>query len=274
MTAALLELDDVSVRRGDVPLLAGVSLVIPRGRHTVVLGPNGAGKTSLVRLLDRQLYPSVNDDGTQGRVRILGRDAWDVAVLRRRMGIVSAGLDREFSGGQTGRMTALEAVASGFTATELAAWGLPITPEVRDAAAAALGRVAAAALAPRHVETLSTGERRRVLIARALVHAPEILILDEPTTGLDIAARHTFLGILAGLCRVPGLTVVLVTHHLEEVVPEIAHAVLLAAGRVVFDGPAEQGLAPGRLSALFGTPLDIVRDGHGRLTARVADPPG
>ena len=76
------------------------------------------------------------------------------------------------------------------------------------------------------------------------------------------------------LCRVPGLTVLLVTHHLEEVVPEIAHAVLLAAGRVVFDGPVEQGLAPARLSALFGTPLDIVRDTHGRLTARAADQPG
>ena len=96
MAEPLLELRDVSVRRGDVTMLAGVSLVIPRGRHTAVLGPNGAGKTSLVRLLDRQLYPSVDDDGTQGGVRILGRSAWDVAVLRRRMGIVSAGLDREF----------------------------------------------------------------------------------------------------------------------------------------------------------------------------------
>jgi iron complex transport system ATP-binding protein len=270
MTVPLLELRDVSVRRGETSLLRDVSLVIPRGRHTVVLGPNGAGKTSLVRLLDRQLYPSVDDAGTQGTVRILGRCDWDVTLLRRRMGIVSAGLDRAFAGGQTGRMTVIEAVASGFTATELAAWGLPITAEVRSAVETALGRVAAVNLAARQVETLSTGERRRVLIARALVHAPEILILDEPTTGLDIAARHAFLDILADLCRQPGLTVVLVTHHLEEIVPEIGHAILLAAGAVAFDGPVAAGLEAARLTALFGAPLEISRDGHGRLAARVA----
>jgi iron complex transport system ATP-binding protein len=273
MAEPLLELRDVSVRRGDVTMLAGVSLVIPRGRHTAVLGPNGAGKTSLVRLLDRQLYPSVDDDGTQGGVRILGRSAWDVAVLRRRMGIVSAGLDREFSGGQTGRMTVTEAVASGFTATELADWGPPITADVREAAEAALARVDATRLAARHVDTLSTGERRRVLIARALVHAPEILVLDEPTTGLDIAARHAFLDILTGLCRQPGLTVVLVTHHLEEIVPEFRHAVLLAGGRIVCDGPVAEALHAARLSAVFGVPLEVSRDAHGRLATRVVRAP-
>jgi len=271
--SAPLSCAGVGVAVRGTTLLRDVSLEVRPGELLAVLGPNGAGKTSLVRLLDRQLYPSVDDDGTQGRVRILGWSDWDVALLRRRMGIVSAGLDREFSGGQTGRMTVTEAVASGFTATELADWGPPITKEVLDAAEAALARVDATRLAARHVETLSTGERRRVLIARALVHAPDILVLDEPTTGLDIAARHAFLDILTDLCRQPGLTVVLVTHHLEEIVPEFSHAVLLAGGRIVGDGPVTEALHPARLSAIFGVPLEVSRDAHGRLATRVVRAP-
>ena len=113
----LLELDRVSVCRGDNHLLRDVSLTLPHGRHTVILGPNGAGKTSLLRVLERELYPSIDASGQQGRVRILGRSDWDVSELRRRMGIVSAMLDRDFSHGRSGHMTAAEAVASGFTAT-------------------------------------------------------------------------------------------------------------------------------------------------------------
>lgn len=266
----LLELERVSVRRGETHLLREVSLRIPQGRHTVILGPNGAGKTSLLRVLERELYPSIDDAGQQGQVRILGRSALDVSQLRRRMGIVSATVDREFSHGRAGCMTAADAVASGFTATTLTAFCIDRTPEVQMAIDAALAQVAAVHLADRTLATLSTGERRRVLIARSLVHRPELLVLDEPTTGLDLAARHQFLSMLTGLTQQPGLTVMIVTHHLEEIVPGFEQVVLLEQGRVAFDGPASAALTAERLSALFGLPLRVARDEAGLITATVA----
>lgn len=269
MNASLLELEAVSVRRGHNDLLRGVSLTIPQGRHTVILGPNGAGKTSLLRVLERELYPSIDDDGPQGTVRILGRSDWDVSQLRRRMGVVSATVDRDFSHGRAGTMTAAEAVASGFTATKLSAFGIARTPEVNEAVDAALAHVAATHLSTRTLTTLSTGERRRVLIARSLVHMPELLVLDEPTTGLDLAARHQFLSMLTTLTQRPGLTLLVVTHHLEEIVPGIEHVLLLQQGQITFDGPAAEALTPQRLSSLFGVSLRLTRDASGTLTAEV-----
>lgn len=264
----LLELERVSVRRGETQLLREVNLRIPQGRHTVILGPNGAGKTSLLRVLERELYPSIERDGHQGQVRILGRADWDVAELRRRMGIVSALLDRDFSHGRTGEMTAVEAVASGFTATKLTAFSVALTADVRAAVRHALERVAAGHLADRTLATLSTGERRRVLIARGLVHAPELLVLDEPTTGLDLAARHAFLEVLTNLVATPGLTVLLVTHHLEEIVRGLDHVVLLDRGAIAFDGPTDEALTNQRISALFGLPVKLSRDPAGGYSAR------
>lgn len=252
----LLELDAVSVLREGGALLDRVSLSIPSGRHTVVLGPNGAGKTTLLRLLAREYYPSVDPLGRRGQVRILGREDWNVAALRRRMGVVSSSLDDDFTRGRSGRLTVAEAVRSGFTGARLA---------IEDGAQAAseASRVAAvihlcdvADVRARRLETLSTGERRRALIARALVHDPELLVLDEPTSGLDPRARAAFLGTLGRLCREPGLTVLLVTHHLEEILPAFEHVVLLDRGRVVFDGPAREGLEPHRLAALFDSHYD------------------
>ncbi|MGA0040316.1 MAG: ABC transporter ATP-binding protein [Pirellulales bacterium] len=268
----LLELDRVSVCRGGTHLLRELSLTLPDGRHTAILGPNGAGKTSLLRVLERELYPSIDVDGQQGSVRILGRSEWDVSELRRRMGIVSAMLDRDFSHGRSGQMTAAEAVSSGFTATRLTAFSVEPTAAVCEAVAAALARVSATHLASRTLATLSTGERRRVLIARSLVHAPELLVLDEPTTGLDLAARHQFLTILSGLTKQPGLTLLLVTHHLEEIVPGFEHVVLLQRGQVAFDGPTSEALTPARLSTLFGVPVSLTCDSSGHHTAAVVSP--
>lgn len=266
-SSLLLELERVSVCRGETHLLREVSLQIPQGRHTVILGPNGAGKTSLLRVLERELYPSIERDGHQGRVQILGRSDWDVGELRRRMGIVSALLDRDFSHGRSGNMTVAEAVASGFTATKLTAFSVALTADVQAAVMAALEQVAAIHLADRTLATLSTGERRRVLIARGLVHTPQLLVLDEPTTGLDIAARHTFLDVLTNLVATPGLTVLLVTHHLEEIVPGLDHAVLLDQGAIAFDGPTSEALTNERISTLFGLPVRLSRSQVGIFTA-------
>ena len=269
--APLLQLDRVFVTREGNTILRDISLVIPRGRHSVILGPNGAGKSSLLKLLLKQFYPSVGDDGQQGTVRILGQSDWELFELRRHMGVVASTLDFSFSLGRTGRMTALEAVTSGFTGTELAEFGLEITAEIRQQAVDALQRVEADGLIQRRVETLSTGERRRVLIARALVHKPSILVLDEPTTGLDIGARHSFLKLLSRLASEPGLTLVLVTHHVEEIIPEVDHVLLLGDGEIIFEGSKKEALTSARLSALFGVEVGVSTDARGMYSAVVRD---
>lgn len=262
-TEPLLELERVSVIRNHIRVLDRINLTLDQHRHTAIIGPNGAGKTSLLRLLKRDDYPSVEEDGSQGEVRILGRSDWEVADLWRQMGIVSSSLDHRFSVGRTGRMRVVEAVASGITAVELAEFAVPLTTQVIDRAREILELVDAAPLLDRPAETLSTGERRRVLIARALIHQPRILVLDEPTAGLDLAAREHFLQILRRLARQPELSILIVTHHLEELIPEVTHLVLLDQGRIAFDGPLEEGLTADRLSALYRMPLHVRRNGSG-----------
>ncbi len=261
ISPSLLELDQVSVHRDSNCILDRISLSIARRRHTVILGPNGSGKSSLLKVLVRQFYPSVEDDGHQGKVRILGRDDWIVSELRKRMGIVSTALDFSFSQGRTGRMTVDQAVASGITATELSEFGVEINDEVRSAVSKALALVGESHLMHRHVDTLSTGERRRVLIARALVHQPEILVLDEPTSGLDIAASIHFLETLRRIVAGTSVTLVLVTHHIEEIIPEIDDVVLLDRGRVVESGPKREILVAEKLSGLFRIDITI-EPGH------------
>ena len=261
--APLLELVDVSVERDANRILDRVSLVIPRGRHTAVLGPNGSGKSSLLKVLLRQFYPSVESDGHQGEVRILGQSEWVVADLRRRMGVVSSTLDFEFSLGRTGRMTVVEAVASGFTSTQLVEFGVEINGDVRLAVDVALSRVGEQHLSNRHVDTLSTGERRRVLIARALINEPEILVLDEPTSGLDLVASFRFLELLSGLVKRDNVTLVLVTHHIEEILPDIEHVVLLDHGRIVADDTKLKILTSERLSELYQFPIEIQQHANG-----------
>ena len=265
----LLELLNVSITRDRNSILDHINANVPCGQHSAILGPNGAGKTSLLKILLKQFYPSVGDNGHQGTVRIMGRSDWEVAELRRHMGIVSASLDFAFSTGRTGRMSVLHAVASGYTGTELAEFGLPITPELRSNIEATLSRVEAASLIHRRVETLSTGERRRTLIARALVHNPPILVLDEPTTGLDIAARHQFLEMLRTLVQDRNLTLLLVTHHVEEIIPEIEHVMLLEKGRIVFAGPKEKALTDQRLTTLYNQPIQVTRRTNGTFSAHV-----
>ncbi len=261
--APLLELVDVSVERDANRILDRVSLVIPRGRHTAVLGPNGSGKSSLLKVLLRQFYPSVESDGHQGTVRILGQSEWVVSELRRKMGIVSSTLDFEFSLGRTGRMTVVEAVASGLTSTQLVEFGVEINEDVRQAVDIALARVEQQHLANRHVDTLSTGERRRVLIARAIINEPEILVLDEPTSGLDFVASFRFLELLRGLVQQDDVTLVLVTHHIEEILPEIEHVVLLDQGRTVADDAKSNVMTSDRLSELYRFPIKIQQHANG-----------
>jgi iron complex transport system ATP-binding protein len=253
---SFLQLSNASVVLGGVRVLDNLTLSIDVGEHAAILGPNGAGKSTLMRLLTLQLYPLMDREG-QPPIRLFGRDRWNVFELRSQMGIVSADLhDRFVHGNSNGVVNALDAVASGFFATHGVFAHQRVTAAMRTQALEALDRVGAAALATRTLDTLSTGEARRVLIARALVHTPKVLVLDEPTRGLDLVARHAFMERVRDVAR-QGTTILLVSHYVEEIIPEIDRVVLLERGRIAFDGPKRDVLTGPRLSQIFAGPLIV-----------------
>lgn len=250
----LIELDDATVLRGGRAALDGVRLRLPLGRHTAILGPNGCGKSTFIQLITRQLYPAAHADGRPA-VRILGEHLWDVRAIRSRLGIVTGAMHDDLA--SLPELTVEDVVLGAFDARLAPLAEDEVDPAQLAQAATALERAEAAHLAGRLYASLSTGEARRVLLARALVHAPMALLLDEPAAGLDVVARGHLLQTLRRLAR-EGVTLVLVTHHAEELVPEIGHIVLLRDGRVVADGPRAQVLVPDLLSRSFGAPLRLV----------------
>lgn len=260
--APILELNAATVVKDDRPVLKDLTLAIREGEHTAILGPNGAGKSLLVGLLTHAERPLARDDGPPP-VRVFGKDDWDVFDLRHLLGIVSTHLHVRFVAGNTeGRIRADAAVLSAF----LASYGIlrygTVTAEMHAKTAAALEAVGAAHLASRWLDELSSGEARRVMLARVLVTDPRALVLDEPTSGLDLAARHAFMERVRAIARA-GTTIILVTHHLEEIIPEIGRVVLLRAGRIAGDGPTAEMLTPARLSDLFETRVAVDRaDGY------------
>ncbi len=248
----LLSLHDATVVRNGRRVLDGLSLQVEEGQHTAILGPNGSGKSSLIRLITHHDYPLAHADGTPS-VRICGQGRWNVFDLRSRLGIVSADMAEALVNHGT---RGLEAVLSAFFASHGVFSHHEVTQAMRERARAALERVEAAHLAGRTLDQMSTGEVRRILIARALVHHPQALLLDEPTAGLDLVARHRFLQTVRGLAQ-SDTTIILVTHRLEEIIPEIEQVVLLREGHVQCAGPKPATLTTANLSALFGAPVRL-----------------
>ena len=250
---------------GRAVLLDRVDWRAGAGERWAVVGPNGAGKTTLLGVAGATLFPS------EGSARVLGRTlgAVDARALRAAIGAVDARVAAAFRP----RMTAIEAAMTGAAASIV-----PLA-EGREAARARAGRLLAqmgcAHLAERRVATLSRGEQQRVLLARALMPRPRLLLLDEPTEGLDLPSREAFLDRLDGLAGShPGLTTVQVSHHLEELAGSTTHALLLRSGAVVAAGPAAEVLSEGPLSRCFGAPVRLARAG-GRLMAVIdRGPPG
>ncbi len=255
-SAPILELTDATVVKDDRRVLDGLTLTIRDGEHTAILGPNGAGKSLLVSLLTHYERPLARTSGPPP-VRVYGRADWHVADLRSQLGIVSADLHTRFvAGNSEGAVTGEAAVLSGFLASHgILRYGA-VTPDMRAQAAVALETVGAAHLARRFLDQMSSGEARRVMLARVLATSPRALILDEPTTGLDVAARHGFMECVRGIAR-SGTTLILITHHLEEIVPEIDRIILLRGGRVVGDGPKPVMLTAARLNEVFGLPMVV-----------------
>jgi iron complex transport system ATP-binding protein len=252
-----LDMRQVNVARGERIVLHDVNLGIRTGEHVAILGPNGCGKSTLILTITCQLYPIVQPGM---RVRIFGRERWDLTQLRRHFGVVGAGpMGGELPGERTAVTSGLDAVIAGFFSASTLWPNLHVTAEMRARASEALERIEAAHLATQLVGTMSAGEKRRILIARALVHRPQQLLLDEPSNALDLAAQRELRETLRGLAR-EGTGLVMVTHHLADILPEIERIILMRDGRIVGDGPRAELLIEPRLSELFRTPIRIGRD--------------
>jgi len=246
----LIEFRNVSVVRDGHRLLDRVSLTIREGEHIAILGPNGAGKSSLIRAITREYYPS--SPGPDVTFRFRGRETWDAFDLRSHIGLVSGDLQHTFTRGISGR----EVVLSGF----FSSIGLFLSHEVTDAmerkADEVLEFLEVAHLADRPMIAISSGEARRLLIGRALVHDPGTLVLDEPTNSLDLAALHTFRKTLRKIAQ-SGTGIILVTHNLHDIIPEISQVVLMRDGAVRMDGPKAEILTDEAVGDLFRVPVRV-----------------
>lgn len=251
---SLIEIRNATVWQGTTRVFADFSLHIERGQNTAILGPNGAGKTTLLKLITRHLYPVVVPGAF---VRVLGRHRWNVRELRRHIGVVSHDLQRDYLGFTLG----LDVVLSAFSGS-IGTHGVPheFSDRERESALRVMEELGISELAEKRLARMSTGQQRRFLLARALVNKPHTLILDEPTAGLDLAAAFFYLQTVRSLIA-GGVSVVLVTHHINEIPPEIGRIVLLKCGRVVGDGEKSQVLTKQSLAALYDTQLKVVESG-------------
>ncbi len=257
----IVELEHVSVARGSAVVLHDVSLTVRRGEHLAILGPNGCGKSTLLKTMTCELYPLVKPDM---RVRILGRERWDLTQLKRKMGVVSA----ELPGRQTLHTTGFDAILTGFFSSSTLWPNLGVTSAMRERAEEIVGMVGAHELRAKLVGEMSAGEQRRVMIGRAMAGATEdgrgeveMLLLDEPSNALDLAAQRDLRELLRVLAQ-SGTAILLITHHVADILPDMERIVMMQSGRIVADGAKIDLLTPERLGALFGGDIHLsVRDG-------------
>lgn len=256
--SAVLQFSDVSVTRGRHQLLKNVDWSVGEDERWIVMGPNGAGKSTLMRIASTKMFP------TSGTVDVLGERMGrvDLSELRPAIGVASAALAREIREDEKA-LDAVVTAAYGMTGR----WREHYDREDERRALRLLAQWGASTLLNRPFVTLSEGERQRVLIARALMTDPELLLLDEPAAGLDLAGREELVARLAEFAASDvAPTLVMVTHHLEEIPAHFTHALLLRAGEVVAQGPLEETITQSHLEATFGLPLDLHRSGA-RYTA-------
>ena len=254
----LLDFRKIRVLRGQKIALDDFSLRVGAEEHVAILGPNGCGKSTLIKTITRECYPVARADSF---LSILGEESWDVFALRARLGIVSNDLMLSCTGDASGR----DVVLSGFFSSISIFSNHNLNARHRELADAALAQLKIEHLAERPVCEMSSGEARRVLIARALVHKPGALLFDEPCNSLDLSAQQSLRQTMRTLAN-SGTAIILVTHELADIVPEIQRVVLMNRGRVVADGPKEEILQIERLASLFGVSVEMAgRDGHYHL---------
>lgn len=251
MSVPLLKFHQATVILGGARALDSITTTIGSGENVAIIGPNGSGKSTLIKLITRELYPQVINGEIP--VEILGESAWDIFKLRSLFGIVSADLQDFFRR----QMSGLDAVLSGFFGSVGLYPHHEVTEEMKARAEELLHFLEISHLASKNMTAMSTGEARRMLIARALVHSPRALILDEPSNGLDPYAARSFADSLRKIART-GDSVILVTHHLPDIFPEISRVIMLKDGRIFADGPKREILTSELLSELFATPVQVV----------------
>jgi iron complex transport system ATP-binding protein len=249
--AEFLNMQHVNVARGDVVVLHDINLRIANGEHVAILGPNGCGKSTLIKTITCECYPIVAPETS---IRLLDRDRWDLSQLRQHLGVVEAHLPGE----RTGVTRGIDAVVAGFFSASTLWPNLHVTPEMRTRAHAALERMQANHLEEKLVGQMSAGEQRRIMIARALVHEPDMLLLDEPSNALDIAAQRELREALR-LVAQQGTGIVMVTHHLADILPEITRVIMMRSGRIFADGPKEELITAEKLRELFGVEVTLTR---------------
>jgi len=253
----LIEIHDATLWRGSTCVFRNLTLDIEQHERVAILGPNGSGKTTLLKTINRELYPATKSGSY---VRILGKDRWNVWELRRKFGVVSNDLQHRY----TPTTSAIEVVVSGFHASVGMHGTLAnrVSSEQVAAATKTLAELGIEALRNTPLNRMSSGQQRRCLLARALVHDPATLILDEPTSGLDFTASFDYLDRIRALARA-GRNIIIVTHHLNEIPPEIDRIILLRQGGIATDGTKAEVLTSKKLSAVYEMPIRVAEvDGY------------
>jgi iron complex transport system ATP-binding protein len=245
----LIEFENVTVIRGGSRVLDAISLTLRKGENVAILGPNGAGKSSLIRTINRECYPIESDRPVIFKVS--GRETWDVFEIRSGIGIVSNDLQSDYDR----NIPVREAVISGFFSS-IGLFMHTVIPAMEKRADELLRFLEIDHLADRPMSSLSSGEARRVLIARALVHNPSTLILDEPTNSLDISALHTFRHILKKIAA-SGTGIIMVTHNIHDIIPEITRVILMKDGKIYRDGKKAEIVTDENIRDLFGVTVQV-----------------
>jgi len=249
----LLEFDNVTVFRGDKKVLDSLSVTIGEGENIAILGPNGAGKSSFIKTITREFYPVQSGNGFTFRMR--GREVWDVFEMRSHLGVVSNDLQYTFMRELSGR----EVILSGFFSS-IGLFNHPVTTKMEDKADRIVTFLEIGHLQEKPMTEMSSGEARRFLIGRALVHSPKTLILDEPTNSLDLHALHTFRQTLRKIAGA-GTGIILVTHNLHDIIPEISRVILMKDGKFILDGQKTVIITDENIGCLFDVALNIKKEG-------------
>jgi len=255
---ALIEMKNVQVKCGRYEVFSDLSLTLPADRSSAVIGPNGSGKSTLLKLIARDLYPEGNENAV---FNILGQAARERDKLRLEMGLVSHELQTRIDKGSS----VYQVVISAFYSSLTTYFHQTYTEEQKETARRYIKFVGIGHLTDTLFAALSTGEQRRCLLARSLIHNPEYLILDEPTAGLDIKASYQYLETLSELIA-SGKKIVLVTHHLHEILPEIDWFVFLKDRQLIEAGERSELLTDEKISNLFEIPMQL-KEEDGRITA-------
>ncbi|MDM7918356.1 MAG: ABC transporter ATP-binding protein [Methanosarcina sp.] len=248
---SLLEMKSVTVVRSGKKILDSISLSIEPGEHVAIIGPNGSGKSSLIKTLTKEYHPLAGAEGLV--LKIMGKETWNVFELRKLLGIVSGDLQQTYCR----QIRVFDVILSGFFSSIGIYYNHKVTPEMEDRAEEILEFLEISHLADRLMCELSSGEARRVLIGRALVHDPQALILDEPANSLDLKAMHSFRESVRKIAG-SGKNVILVTHNLQDLIPEISRVILIKEGKVFRDGRKEEVLTDANLSELFSLSVKVL----------------